>query len=175
MGAVQGNVSSCGQLQSGSAGNLHAFDISRKCSSATGHPQSRTVCCFPAEDADTQASLAWPTSHLVATREARGRTERVGSAQVVLVNQAAQLLLLDSEVALQAGQLLLAFLLLVRAEVVALGHLDHVILALQRAIPLLAWTATLANAEGGTESTQIGAEGTLQALCSLAKDGYKCG
>ena len=64
-----------------------------------------------------------------------GRTERVGLAQVVLVNQRAQLLAPGGELRLQRCQLLLLPHLLVRAVVVALARLDYVVVAALRAPP----------------------------------------
>jgi hypothetical protein len=71
---------------------------------------------------------------LMITAQETQRTEGVGIAQVVLVYQGAQLLLLGSKLVLQAGQLFLALLLLVRTVIGTLVWLNQVVLALQHQV-----------------------------------------
>ena len=71
---------------------------------------------------------------LMITAQETQRTEGVGIAQIVLVYQRAQLLLLGGKLVLQAGQLFLTLLLLVRAVIGTLIWLDQIVLALQHQV-----------------------------------------
>ena len=113
------------------AGQVIGVRYTRPKGGAPSGSASRKLCW----STSARSTYAFSQSFKRGTFSQLGRTERVGLAQVVLVDQRAQLLAPGGELRLQRRQLLLLPHLLVRAVVVALARLDNIVVAALRAAP----------------------------------------